>query len=359
MDVLLKINPGKNKYWIFLFLLLFLSGLSSCGDKKTNYLYHDVLPLEEKDNSIYPLSYLNTDKRIDVLMVMDNSQSMENIHNNVIANAELFFEQFVGREYVDWKLGIVSTNVSDAPYLGFDRPFSSSLIDPDDPASLAKAIHTFSAAIRKLGINGSTYEYVFHNAKRALDNYGANSTNPFLRRNAHLVVIMISDEPEQSEREYGALYRAANFYEHITQYIEGDKVLRFYGALEFRDLQDCGMGQSYAGSPFQEIIDLSDGMIISACSPKFGVELAKIGRDIVSIIGNPSLLLKRRPKVETLEIYYKGKLLEPEKEEDGGFWFYDEEVNTINFYDVDFVEDIKNDHFRIEFEVDDGVNRDE
>ena len=340
--------------------LLLLALTFGCGEKRTNYLYHDILPFEEKDDRIYPISYLNTDKRIDVLMVIDNSQSMQSIHNNVITNAELFFEQFVDRKYIDWKLGIVSTSIMNAPFLGFDRPFSSSLIDPYDPATLTQAIHTFSAAVRSLGINGSTSEYVFHNAKRALDKYGANSTNPFLRRDAHLVVIMISDEPEQSEDEFGALYRAADFYDHLTQYVESNKILRFYGALAFADLQNCRMGlKKYAGSPFEEIINLSEGMVISACSPDFGLELAKVGRDIVSIVGSPSLLLKRRPKVETLEIYYKGGLLPPGVKEGGGFWFYEEEVNTINFYDINFVEDIRNDHFRIEFDIDDGINRDE
>ena len=358
MDVLSKPSPTKNRFWPL--ILFFTFGILGCGDKKTNYLYHDVVPLEERDDRIYPLSYLNTDKKIDVLMVIDNSGSMQPIHNNVITNAELFFQQFVSRKFVDWKLGIVSTSRSDTPYLGFDKPFNSSLIDPDDPASLTKAIQTFSSAVRALGVNGEAYEYVFYNVKRSLDNYGINSPNPFLRTNAHLVVIMISDEEEQSQRGYGALYQATDFYDHLTQYIGSDKILRFYGALAFRDLKDCRTGyRDYAGSPFEEIIDLSDGIVISACSSKFGLELAKIGRDIVSIVGSPSLLLKRRPLVETLRIYYKESLIDPGREEDGGVWFYEEETNTINFYNIDFVGDIKNDHFRIEFDVDDGINRDE
>ncbi len=359
MDVLSKMGLAKNKLWpLFVFLLAF--GLFDCGKKKTGYLFHDVVPLQEVDDRIYPLSYLNTDKRIDVLMVIDNSGSMQTIHNNVITNAELFFQEFVNRKYVDWKLGIVSTSVRDKPYLGFDRPFNSSLIDTNDPTTLTRTIQTFSSAVRALGTNGDPYEYVFYNVKRVLDNYGSTSPSPFLRVNSHLVVIMISDEEEQSDKKYGSLYRATDFYDHLVQYIGSDKILRFYGALAFRDLKDCRTAyRNYTGSPFEEIIDHSDGIVISACSSKFGLELAKIGRDIVSIVGNPSLLLKRRPIVETLEIYYKGKLIAPGKEEDGGLWFYEEETNTINFYDINFVEDIKNDHFRIEFDVDDGVNRDE
>ncbi len=362
MDVLLRGGPVKNKLWAIVHALFLLLCYLSCGDKQTAYLYHDVLPLQEADDRIYPLSYLNTDKRIDVLMVIDNSGSMQNIQNNVITNADVFFEQFAKRQFIDWKLGIVSTSSAESPYLGFNRPFSSSLIDPNDPVTFAKAIQTFGEAVRRLGTRGDHAEYVFYNVKKPLDLYGATSTNPFLRRNAHLVVIMISDEPEQSQKNYGPLYDAEDFYNHILQYIGSDKVLRFYGALAFRDLKACqntAYNGRYAGSPFEKIIDHSDGLVISACSPQFGMELAKIGRDIASIVGIPSLLLRRRPLVETLEIYYQGNLIPPGKKEDGGFWFYEEETNTINFYDINFVKDIKNDHFRIEFDVDDGYNRNE
>lgn len=75
------------------------------------------------------------------------------------------------------------------------------------------------------------------------------------------------------------------------------------------------------------------------------------------IVGLPSLLLKDRPIVKSLKVYYKDKLLLPGPKEKGGIWFYEESTNTINFYTMDFVEDPRNDFFKIDFDIDDGNNR--
>ena len=61
--------------------------------------------------------------------------------------------------------------------------------------------------------------------------------------------------------------------------------------------------------------------------------------------------------METLKVYYKGRLLKPGREAEGGFWYYDESSNTINFYGLEFVDDIEADTFEIDFEVDDGIIR--
>ena len=207
---------------------------------------------------------------------------------------------------------------------------------------------------------GLIRSWFFYNIKRVLDTYdGTNGYAPFLRGKGHLVVIMISDEKEQSIY-YGDDYDAEIFYRELSDYIDPDKVLRFYGAMGLRGMSGCNSGfDYYKGSEFEKIIDLSDGFVISACIDNFGNELAKIGKDILSIVGLPSLLLRRRPVVETLKIYYRGKLLPPGKIEDGGMWFYEEAINTINFYSLSFIKDMKRDYFEIDFDIDDGINRNE
>lgn len=343
--------------FLLLFLLSFLSGCN--GD--TAYLFYEELPALQQDDRIYPLSLLQVDKGIDVILVIDNSGSMAGIQNNVIRNAKLFFEQFAKQQYVNWKLGIVSTDERERPYLGFETSFDSSLIDPRDPNSFDRVVDTFQEAVGRLGTNGSASEYTFYNVKRHLDDYdGGRGDEGFLRSNSHLVVIMISDEEEQSAQGFGAqTYEALNFYNTMLKYIPSNKILRFYGAIDHKDLKDCDgtWGDPWVGSEFEKIIRESNGFVISACIDNFGSELAKIGQDIAALVGLPSLLLRRRPKISTLKVFYEDKLLKPGPEELGGVWFYEEQTNTINFYNMDFVVDLENDRFRIEFDVDDGINR--
>lgn len=338
----------------FLFLL-FLSGCNG----ETAYLFYEDLPVQELDDRIYPLSLLQVDKGIDVILVIDNSGSMAGIQNNVIRNAKLFFEQFAKQQYVNWKLGIISTDESENPYLGFNRSFDSSLIDPRDPLSFDRVVNTFQEAVGRLGTSGSASEYTFYNVKRHIDSFDGRAGESFLRGNSHLVVIMISDEEEQSAGRFGeSTYEALNYYNTMLNYIPSNKVLRFYGAIDHKDLKDCdGWGDPWKGSEFEKIIRESNGFVISACINNFGNELAKIGQDIAALVGLPSLLLRRRPKIDTLKVFYEDTLLKAGAEEEGGVWFYEEATNTINFYNMDFVVDLENDRFRIEFDVDDGINR--
>ena len=345
----------------FFCLILLLLTVSCVKETKYNY-YSDKLAPQEVDKRVYPLSLLESDKNIDVLIVIDNSGSMNSIQQNVIKNAKIFLEQFAKQPYINWKIGLISTDKSEAPYLGFDTPFDYSLIDYRDPTSFNRTVKEFQDAVSEFGTNGDPSEYVFYNIKRTLDLYsGKTPARPsFLRSDSHLVVIMITDEDEQSKNDFGAEYDAPKFYSTMSKYIPSNKILRFYGALSRIDLQGCGSSgdnEPYKGSQFESIINLSQGFNISACLNDFGSELAKIGKDIASLVGLPSLLLKQRPKPETLKVYYKDQLLPSGSREEGGVWFYEESTNTVNFYTMEFVKDPKNDYFKIDFDVNDGYSR--
>lgn len=329
-------------------------------DPKYNYYYNQ--PKQEVDKRVYPMSLLETDKNIDILFVIDNSGSMYNIQQNVVKNSKIFMEQFAKQPYINWKIGMVSTDRNEDPYIGFDHSFDWTLIDSRDPTSFDRTVKEFQDAVDRLGTNGDASEYVFYNVKRVLDLYdGRGTSRPrFQRSDSHLVVIMVTDETEQSMSDFGASYNAPEFFKTMSKYVAGNKILRFYGALSRKDLPGCtnpGDYETYKGSQYEKIIDLSNGFHISACQPDFGTDLARVGKDIASLVGLPSLLLKQRPKPETLRVYYKDRLLAPGPKELGGVWYYDDVTNTINFYTMEFVQDIKNDYFKIDFDVDDGLDR--
>jgi len=341
-------------------ILLMLLVSLSCS-KDTKFAYYENIPPLQVDKRIYPLSLLETDKNIDIIMVIDNSGSMQAIQDNVVRNSKIFLQQFAKQPYINWKIGLISTDKADNPYLGFDTPFDWSQIDPRDPTSFDRTVEKFQQKVASFGTSGDSQELVFYNVKRALDLFdGSSASRPsFLRPNSHLVVIMISDEKEQS-MDMGPQYDAPEYLKLMSKYVPANKVLRYYGALSRSDLPGCsnpGDNETYAGSQYEKIINMTRGFNISACITDFGSELAKVGKDIASLVGLPSLLLKERPIADTIKVYYKDKLLPSGPKEHGGVWFYEESTNTINFYTMEFVEDIRNDYFKIDFDVDDGNNR--
>ncbi len=325
---------------IYLFAIFVL--LSACG-QKSNYIFHSDPPPQRFFAETYKIQEIDSSNRVDILWVIDDSGSMDSIQQNVAQNAQIFMQEFLKSNYIDWKMGIITTDVDYTPVLGFSTPFDRSTPDP---------VPLFSDTVRRLGTGGSSSEYVFYNTERAF-----KYPTHFLRPNSHLAVIMVTDEVEQSQ-EYGPSYKAAPFFQLVRNLIPDRYKVRFYGALNANGLDDCfDYAMAYTGTPYEEIIKLGEGFVISACKKDFGADLAKIGKDIASILSYPRLLLSARPKVETIKVTYKGVELEPGLPEQGGYWYYDDEFNLIIFYNLNFSQDFEFDSVDITFDINDGIIR--
>jgi len=341
------------------FLILLVS--SCFKSKDTDYLvFEEPAEAIEVDSGVYAISSFIQVTDIDILFVVDNSGSMGSIQRNVSRNARLFMEQFALNNSINWKIGVVSTDDTQPPFLGFATPFGADLIDEDNPVTFNAAVDKFSSAISSLGTNGSASEYVFYNSIRHINEWssGIPGKPTFLRENAHLIVIMITDEEEQSEGEFGSSYSVNSVIDNLSNRIPSDAVLRFYGAMGQGDLAQCSNSWRFGGDPMEDIIEQTGGFAISACIDDFGRELSRIGEDIATLVKVPRLVLSNRPVVNTIKITYNGEELRPGRPENGGVWYYDFSTNTINFYTIDFVEDTENDKFDITFDVSDGIDRD-
>lgn len=321
-------------------LALALLALAGCG-KKTDYAYHSNPPARQFFESTFSIQEIDTRNKIDILWVIDNSGSMSDIQNNIIDNSELFMKEFIKSNYIDWNMGLVSTSKDEQPYLGFSTPFNRSNIDP---------VTTFKNSVARLGTDGNSQETPF-----ASIDYAFKRPLPFLRSNSHLAVIIVTDELEQSTDLDAARYEVNNFLTLVRGMIYTQFKVRFYGAIDARELENCdSYAMEYAGSPFEKIVTMTNGFTMSACNTDFGIGLSSIGKDIASMLEYPRLLLSKKPKVETIKVLYKGTELPPGRPERGGYWYYDDEFNMIVFYNLNFSQDFQFDSVDVSFQVNDG-----
>lgn len=337
----------------FGFILIFVTLFTAC-EKGDDFVYYDDPPFRE--NYSQSFTVLVEDKKVDILWVIDNSGSMMQIQSNIEKNTALFMQAFKENKDIEWKMGLVSTDKSERPYIGFNPivPFDHTSLDP---------VSEFQSAVSKLGTSGSASEYTFFNVDRMISKPSSGTDySHFFREDAHLVVIMVSDELEQSDDIDAKLYKPQNFLNHLRNYKAANRVIRFYGAFDFKGLAACSSWTNYKGSTFEEMINLTKGFHISACESTFGSNLAAIGNDIVSILKTPSLPLNQRPRVNTIEIRYKGDVLPggPPPPIGVGTWFYDRINNAISFYNLDFAEGgLEEADINVTFEIDDGVDRED
>ncbi|MEX0797839.1 MAG: hypothetical protein WD025_00240, partial [Bacteriovoracaceae bacterium] len=312
------------------------------------FLEYQKLPDPRDSKKSFPVLEIIQDNRVDVLWIVDDSGSMKPIQNNIIRNAETFMQEFTKIKYLNWKLGLISTDPTDDTFLGFEEPFDAQTTAP---------VEIFKMAVGSLGASGGN-EKVFSNIDKHLSDF--DGSNPdraaFVRRKSHLAIIMVTDEKEQSR---GAKYDPMAFINNLKGRLSPNKNLRFYGALSLDGVGNCRSGDSsqYPGSPYETVVNETGGFTIPACE-NFGTRLADIGKDIVSLLDSIKLLLMDRPVIETLKVFYRGEELPPGSREDGGYWYYDSFSNTINFYSLKFIEDLERDVLEVDFEIDDGWDRD-
>lgn len=321
--------------------LMFLS----CNSKDSNYLHHSVRPALMSNTEEFLIKDLLGSNKVDIIWVVDNSGSMGDIQNNIIINAGLFMEELTKISFLYWKMGIISTDTSEAPFLGFKR---SDLFDYTTP----DPVNLFVDRFKDLGVYGSASEFVFRSVSQNIFNY-----RDFLRPNtAGVAVIMVSDEVEQSRTDPSVDGLIEDFN---TMGIPPEK-LRFYGALYGKDLPGCNPNDDgdlvYSGSRYESIITKTGGFVISACTSDFGVGLARIGEDVARLVNFPSLLLGNRPVLESIKVTYNGTVLPGGLPEDGGFWYYSKIDNRIVFYDVEFATGLS-EKVLVEFDIDDGHGR--
>lgn len=316
------------------YLLLSLLALTACG-KKNDYVY----PKTSFSTSAYSETHaiIAEGSKVDILWVIDNSGSMDPIQQNVIDNSYKFMEEFL-KKNLDWKMGLISTDIYESPYLGFVTPFTNKTPD---------SLNVFKNAVSRLGTSGSGTEKEFEPIISHLSKYPT-----FLRPKTHLIVIMVTDEEEQSS------ISAADFLKTMIAMKGNPQLFKVYAALQAADFgcpqYSTSSTLNYAGSPFEAAVKGTNGKVYSTCTPDFGTKLADLSRDIISTVSSPTILLKARPIPSTITIYYKDTYLQGGDLEDKGLWTYDPENNAIRFHNLDFVDfDFKN--IEITFDVDRGI----
>ena len=320
-------------------LLVFLFAVS-CEPQDPS-LYSYKRPIMQVENFNFTPNELWGNNQVDILWVVDNSGSMYDEQTELQNNFSSFINKFKTLKQADWKMGLLSSDNSELPYLGF----GTDLFNHTEPNPEKR----FTDAVGMLGTSGSATEKYFDPIKKNFTQY-----KDFVRKKAYLAIIFLTDEPEQS------IQSSKDFNNYLLGLKSGDRdLIELYGGFTAKDLPICPPetwgGWTYSGSKFEESINFFGGSFFDLCHPDMGKKLAAIGEKIAGKIGYPKILLdvEKVPFLCTLKVFYKDEELPPGKKHNGGKWFFDEDNNSVVFYDLDFVQSDK-DQITVDYIVDDG-----
>lgn len=311
-------------------------------------------------------------RKVDVLFVIDTSESMDLHQENLKKNIGRFVDSFIKQKDLDFHIGVVSIwdsvrydKVVKAPYeIGKLRP----LKDPAQPGvTLAGPQYVTRNTPNLLGVLGETLDLgIEPRYLRALGKNGkleivrdanhqpidaggpefeelfspvlpalTDKNGDFYRKDAHLAVIMVTDADDSSPD------LTADLLAHELFDLKGGdhNMVAGFGALSLdncpvdpgREVRDAKGNLLSINPPtnINDFVTLTGGQSMNLCDGQFGDRLAAIGQQIHDQTNSDlRIQLKQRPDLATLKVSYVingvAEVLTP-----GDAYSYIEDTNEI------------------------------
>ena len=224
----------------------------------------------------------------DLLFVVDNSGSMYDDQVR-LGNGFNTFINWVTQENVDLHIGITTTDMdaggAQGAFVG-----TPTVLDENTP----DLVNVFKNNVL-VGTNGSGYEQGFGPALAALTEPLRSTVNAgFLRENAKLYVIFVTDEDDQSPLSVA---------EYVTglQALKADPAMVHFTAIAAEPGNPC---LAYDGLRYQELINATGGLFGSICQEDFGQTLQQLAFEVTSASGE--YFLTQIPIPETITVAVDG-----------------------------------------------------
>lgn len=251
--------------------------------------------------------------KIDVLWVIDNSGSMAPRQENLAKNFQAFINEFITNG-VDFRIGITTTDIFKEAGAFVGAP---SLLTPETPG-LSSAFATNV----KVGVDGAPYEVGMQAARLALElnlaknaaavaackkacspaalgcpgNCETNTSFSFLRPDAYLYIIFVTDEDDKSSEDTRYFYR---FFETVKG-LGNDGMVATAAIVGDAPTNSCG---ATPGLKYQALSDLTGGTVGSICDANFAATLKKLASNAVGL--KRKFALQVKPNVSTLQVFLK------------------------------------------------------
>ena len=267
--------------------------------------------------------------KVDVLFVVDDSSSMSEEQTSLSSNFTAF-SQFAAAQALDYQIGVTTTDVDEGqpPEAGrlvpVAGPAADRIVTPRSQPSPEQAFQQNAA----VGLDNRTFtEKGLEGAYLALSNplsFGHNAG--FLRQDAVLSIIFVSDEEDQSPS-------SVDFYVDFFLSIKGFRNTNLFTASSI--VGDApggcrgGAGNAQAGSRYVEVANRTGGVFQSICTADWSRALEDLSTTAFGFTSR--FFLTNQPVVGTIHIFVDG--VEVAAIAAGGSvnWSYDFPSNSITF----------------------------
>lgn len=287
-------------------------------------------------------------QKIDIIWMIDNSGSMASSQQKLRDNFQFFIQDFQQKNY-DFNIVVQTTDAWIDLYAGSTsrRPWKSTVFNGQTYSVLNKNTPNLTQVFQQLamqGTGGSGDERAFASLADSLL-YADNSS--FRRPDAHLAVIIVSDEDDFSSNSSAFIYRNyndprlypvsyyndflknnvpnSNFSVHAISVQPQPGVPDAQNCLNILNIESGGLNQQIVDVRYSELARLTGGSVSSLCEP-FNTTLQFISDTIQVSAARNIFKLDSEPQVNTIQVIINGQLL-PESATDG--WSYQASTMSV------------------------------
>lgn len=231
-------------------------------------------------------------KKLDIVWVIDNSGSMKDEQDALGANFSAFIQDFITRD-IDFKMAITTTDTSSSYEKG--RMVTGSAEKLNSVAAQNNPVK-FMEDFKKLvqvGTSGSGYE----KGLEAADEFMKRYSSSFLRKDAYLAVVILSDEEDQSAKS------VATYTNQLKKLKDEEGLVKVYSIVDVGLTNTQGYGVSTGYKRYADASKNTAG-IVADIREDFHKSLSDMGGTIINLLD--SFALANDPVSGTLKVYVDG-----------------------------------------------------
>jgi hypothetical protein len=267
-----------------------------------------VPPTPETEEITNAFDQVGENAKIDILWVVDNSGSMGGEQRDLASNFQAFIKDFTTKD-IDFKMAITTTdrersNRRTGSAVRHEKLIMEKLTSEAMKADPQQFMDDFKKYI-KVGTRGYHREKGLKSSEIFTDKYSKS----FLRDDAYLIVVYVSDESDQSEKT------VAGHLKQLTKWKNNAGLVKTYSIVNMKK------SERYY-KRYKEMSDLTGGYIASLYE-NFSNVLSNMGESIVNL--SEQFPLSDKP-LNSNEIKVKVNGIEVNA------WDYIEATNAIKFH---------------------------
>ncbi|MEX0798083.1 MAG: hypothetical protein WD025_01485, partial [Bacteriovoracaceae bacterium] len=256
--------------------------------------------------------------KVDILWVIDNSGSMSEEQDALAYNFDVFIRDFAEKS-IDFQMAIITTDTRGKNFAEPYKDSLSSLTSDKLAQDKDQFISDFSRLIR-VGINGWGREKGIKASERFTNVIFNNGHAPhYFRDDAYYVVVYVSDEEDQSEKEPSA------HLQQMQKWKTHKGLIKSYSIVNISDPYSASGWHSPGYERYAKMSELTGGKVKDINSD-FHDTLKELGTEIAGLTDKYPLGSK---PVDASAI----KVFVDSVEWSSG-WSYSESSNTIHFSSV-------------------------